>query len=603
MRIGAKIALALAGVFAVLFTAGWLILRVAVLPGFERIEATNHAHDVIRLQANLNALARGMRARVSDYSTWDDAYRFVHGRRPTFMGENFSPTWFANYDVDLVAFADDTGKVLSARSVDVAEDAEGRAARAARAAIGAAWSRRLNGEPVSGFVWSVDGPLLFSASAVTDSAGRAAPTGLAILAKRISVEELGQQAHLDIAFVDIDRAEGRVATALEHFAANPRDSVESWMEDRRSRAILALRAPDGRIAGAISVTSPRDLALLGVNSVLWAALFFALACLAALTVVWLLLQHLVIRRLRALERHLAAQESALTPIAGESARDEIGRVSAAYNALIARLRDVLARERDATQARDAEAEANRMKSAFLARIGQELRSPLDVVLGYSELVMEELDHDPALRDDVGKIRTSGRQLLDLLNEILDLSRIEAGRMALAPAAFHPVHMLDDIAEITTKRADEQGGAQLVIDVQNDLGVVFADEARLRQCLLSLIGNASRFTDRGAVTLRARRLRLANGDRLRFDLEDDGLGMTNSQIARLFEPFAPGEAALGRRAGGAGLGLAIAKRLIELMGGSLVAQTRGERGVLFMLETPAVAPDAAASDAYPSMSIA
>ena len=232
--------------------------------------------------------------------------------------------------------------------------------------------------------------------------------------------------------------------------------------------------------------------------------------------------------------------------------------------------------------REAEA-ADRAKSQFLANMSHELRTPLNAIIGYSEMMQEEAQdagHDAYL-PDLQKIYSSGKHLLGLINDILDLSKIEAGRMELYLETFELVPMLEEVGT-TILPLIQRNENRLHMDVPADIGLARLDQVKVRQILFNLLSNASKFTQGGVVTLAARRV----ADQLVFRVSDTGIGMTEEQTARLFSPFMQADASTTKKYGGTGLGLAITRHFCELLGGTVELQSAPGEGTTFTVTLPA-----------------
>jgi signal transduction histidine kinase len=214
--------------------------------------------------------------------------------------------------------------------------------------------------------------------------------------------------------------------------------------------------------------------------------------------------------------------------------------------------------------------ASKSKSEFLAAMSHELRTPLNAVIGFSDLLASQPDIPEAQRLDYLKdIRDSGHHLLELINDVLDLSKIEAGRLDLAEDAVDPAEVCDACLRVLRERADS-GGVRLVRDIPADLPAVVADRTRLKQVLLNLLSNAVKFTERGGtVTVFARKTEEGG---VCLAVADTGIGMAEEELARAFEPFAQLDNVYSRRQQGTGLGLALAQTLSELHGGRLEVDT-------------------------------
>jgi len=248
------------------------------------------------------------------------------------------------------------------------------------------------------------------------------------------------------------------------------------------------------------------------------------------------------------------------------------------------LADTLASLRAAREAAEA---ASISKSQFLASMSHELRTPLNAIIGYSEILLEEAEADGRSTDiaDIQRVLTAARQLLHLINDILDLSKIEAGKMEVSASSFGLAAMIEE-AVATVRPSIEKNGNALKVELEQDLGEAHSDCFKLNQCLLNLLANAAKFTNHGEIVVRARRLKQAGGDWVEIDVSDTGIGMTEEQLARLFNAFTQAEASTARRFGGTGLGLAITRRMMQLLGGEVsVASTHGE-GSTFTLRLPA-----------------
>jgi CheY-like chemotaxis protein/CHASE3 domain sensor protein len=231
-------------------------------------------------------------------------------------------------------------------------------------------------------------------------------------------------------------------------------------------------------------------------------------------------------------------------------------------------------------------EANQAKSRFLANMSHELRTPLNAIIGYSEMLQEEAEDSgrSEFLPDLGRIRMAGRHLLDLINSVLDLSKIEAGKVDLYLETFSIRSLLEQ-AETVAKPLADKNSNRLTIDCPTDIGNMYTDLTKTRQSLFNLLSNAAKFTEKGEIVLTVRR-EGGNPDKIIFAVSDNGVGMSPEVVARIFEPFTQADASTTRRFGGTGLGLAITRKFCELMGGSVQVESAQGVGSTFTIVLPA-----------------
>jgi signal transduction histidine kinase/DNA-binding response OmpR family regulator len=337
---------------------------------------------------------------------------------------------------------------------------------------------------------------------------------------------------------------------------------------------------------------------------------FAVLALLAVLYLWIAFYSSVMRTVRRLrEASERMVGGSIDHVVSLETRDELGQVVTSFNNVAGRLRlewaqaqdesrraraaeaQLLAHEDELVRAKEDAEDANRAKSQFLANMSHELRTPLNAIIGYSEM-LQEASEDVGQDDfipDLKKIHGAGKHLLGLINDILDLSKVEAGKMTLYLETFDVTNLVQEVAT-TVHPLIQKNANQLEIQNGDALGAMHADVTKVRQCLFNLLSNASKFTEKGTIRLRASREAAAGRDLVCFQVSDSGIGMTPAQLGKMFQAFSQADASTTRKYGGTGLGLALTRRFCQMMGGDVSVTSELGKGSTFSIRLPAEVPE-------------
>jgi len=262
--------------------------------------------------------------------------------------------------------------------------------------------------------------------------------------------------------------------------------------------------------------------------------------------------------------------------------------------MIAVAQDITARKRQEKELKEAKVAAeaaNATKSQFLATMSHELRTPLNAIIGYTEMMTEEAEdngHDEYL-PDLKKVHSSAKHLLALINDVLDLSKIEAGKMDLYLETVEVKPLIEDVVAVVAPLVDKKAN-KLSVNLGPNLGTIHADVTKVRQSLFNLLSNASKFTERGTITLDVYRSWQQGSEIFHFIVSDTGIGMNKEQLGRMFQAFTQADASTTRKFGGTGLGLVISRNFCQMMGGDITVESEEGKGTKFTIVLPVVVVD-------------
>jgi len=324
----------------------------------------------------------------------------------------------------------------------------------------------------------------------------------------------------------------------------------------------------------------------------WTIFIIGMICLVIVLILIYFLSDTITKPIRDITKiAIALCQGNLDVKAKVTTEDEVGILGKSLNTMSAHLQKTfqeLTNQKKAAETAQQEAEnANRAKSTFLAKMSHELRTPLNAILGYSEFLEEELTDrgEEDLNEDLQKIQTAGKNLLEMVNNILDICKLETGEIDLNLETFSIVPLIEEIVA-TSKLLVSQNNNQLKVEYSPDIGSMYGDFTKVRQCLLNLLSNAAKFTKEGIIRFQIKRENVGDQDWIYFQIKDTGIGIASEQQGQLFSAFKQVDSSATRKFDGAGLGLAIAQQYCQIMGGNITLESELNKGSTFSMKLPA-----------------
>ena len=566
----------------------YAVLKASVFPAFEKFERESSQQAITRVARMLQEDLRAIDIMNIEYSLWTQTHEYALGQRPGYEEENLDPVYWRSVDINLFAIFDANGRELFSWIAD-ADGNVGDLREELPFVLEKGHpliSHKTIDDALLGFLKLRSGVFQVVSRPILTGEGEGPIAGTFIVGQTLSAKRiagLGSRATVDVSilpfdgpglFPDIMAGIGEASVSGEAYYTHAvGEAIHSYM---------LLEDIFGSPIALLETRAPRQISEFGASIVNTTMLALAVASAAFLMTGLYMLHVLVTKPVNRLTGHiLDMRESGdLAVDIDEGRTDEVGTLAKEFSLLTQKHRRALT---DLEKARDEALEMSKTKSQFLARMSHEIRTPMNGILGMTEL-LRETRLDGRQQQFAGTVYESAEALLQIINDILDISKIEAGRIELDIAPFNLQNVVEECLELLAESAHRKG-LELACDMPLDMNVnVRGDSTRLRQILMNLIGNALKFTEHGEVIVR---LAQKTGDsargRYRFEVEDTGIGISSGNQATIFEPFVQEDGSNTRRYGGTGLGLAISRQLVELMGGVIGVSSEEGSGSLFWFE--------------------
>ncbi len=585
MTISRRSFLAVGVTLIAIFGVIYLVASRTMLSGFSQVEVNLIHRNAERGEQAVEEIVEQVATKLSDWSNWDDTYAFVEDHNEAYIKSNLAAQSLSNLGLRFMLFLDLDGKLVEGMGLspeDESKVAELPHGLAELIAAGHPLFRTTELNSVqSGLLTLPEGIFAVAARPIQNSQAEGPVRGTIVFGHLIGESDLkamSERLRMQVTLQPVATIEDPATQArATRLLADPAPLASIMGEDEIVGSAI-LKNLDGQPAYLVEATTPRFVWTQAKATAGLLLGMLATAGAGAVVAMLLVLRVVVLRRLATLHEAVgnigtSRDLDRRVPVEGT---DELAGFARTVNDLL----DIVDRTGKELQAAKESAEyANRAKSEFLANMSHEVRTPMAAILGYADLLAEHTsapDFDP--QESVETIRRNAKHLLTIINDILDLSKIEAGRMQVERLSCSPSQIALEVAELLGEHAERKG-----LELRTELATPIpaemrSDPTRLRQILLNLTGNAIKFTATGSVTLRFACDPTA--ELLIVDVVDTGIGITDLQRERLFTAFSQADASTSRVFGGTGLGLVISRRLAQLLGGDLQLAASGAQGSTF-----------------------
>ena len=564
----------------------YLALRVSVLPAFEEFEQRAAKESLSRVRSLLQSEIEALKILNLEYSAWDETVRYMKDRSPEFEEAEFSQGYWHGIAINMMLVFDAEGRRVYGWMSDPVDesllDIDEQMLRPLEA------NDIIVGHPtesssVTGLIRTRSGLMYIASYPILNTAGEGPVFGSLIIGRFLSdalKEDLASRATTNLSMYVMGET-GLPAHVIKAFRDLPDSDVHTtiatYASDVHGLEVMFDVYDDP--AAVLEIRQPREISAIGADTIRTTMAFLGIGSLIFLLTALLLIRRMIVSPVHALTNKIVQIRTTgnLEFDAGNARSDEVGVLASSFEDLAAGLQRT---REELESARDEALSMSKAKSEFLARMSHEIRTPMNGVLGMTEL-LQNTELDEKQERFARTIYGSAESLLHIINDILDISKVEAGKLELDIAPFDLRHMVEECLDLLAESAHRKD-LELIGAIQADAHTfVEGDSLRLRQILINLLSNAVKFTRQGEIIVRVEEKEDdAESVLYRFAVEDTGVGIDPENLEKIFEPFTQEDGSTTRRFGGTGLGLSICKQLVELMRGEIGVESNGGRGCAF-----------------------